>query len=369
MGTVKKKKPPVKKAAAKPRAAASAKPKKSPPKKAPAKKAPTKQGVRSQESEVRMNRPPARGTGGGSKKAPVAKKSAALDFSALPPESLRSYEKTICLACVLDVFTRHLQMALRTAWLEIRRYEPPVNELHEGAFERPYFRDEDACPYCGAGSKWHARLRIARIESGKATDAARRALVKSLPSWEGQVVVLEEKATQQHAFFEWLDKISAGFDLDNPVWLRDASLHYLSRIEPKVDWNEQFRGIHMIRRSRRLTEGWESDGGRLFLSPMLFDELLLVQYLVSRSQKAGGLTLEGRYTLPELFVRLRSSGYLRHAGVEGLSPSDTLEALLERLSGGEGSLKFYFIVDRRQYLEKAKDLKETKPPRAKRATS
>ena len=32
---------------------------------------------------------------------------------------------------------------------------------------------------------------------------------------------------------------------------------------------------------------------------MLFDELLLVQYLVSRSQLAGGLTLERRYTLPE----------------------------------------------------------------------
>lgn len=300
-------------------------------------------------------------------KKSVPKKALALDLSAFPPESVRSYEKTICLACVLDVFTRHLGMALRTAWLEIRRYEPPLNELHEGAFERPYFRDEAACPYCAAGAKWHARLRIARIESGKATDSARRALTKSLPSTENQFLVLEEKATQQHAFFEWLDKISAGFDdLDNPIWLRDVSLHYLSRIDPKTDWNEAFRGIHMIRRSKRLSEGWENDGGRLYLAPMLFDELLLVQYLVSRSQKAGGLTLEGRYTLPELFVRLRNSGYLHHASVEGLTPSDTLEALLERLSGGESSLKFYYIVDRRAYLEKAKALKDTKPPRPKR---
>jgi len=297
------------------------------------------------------------------------KKSAPLDLSAFPPESVRSYEKTVCLACILDVFTRHLKMALRTAWLEIRRYEPPINELQEDAFERPYFREGEACPYCAAGSKWHARLRIARIESGKATDAARRALVKSLPSSEGQFLVLEEKATQQHAFFEWLDKISAGFDLDDPAWLRAASLHYLGRVQPKTDWNEAFEGIHAIRRSRRLTDGWEKDAGRLFLAPMLFDELLLVQYLVSRSQKAGGLTLEGRFTLPELFVRLRNSGYLRHAGVEGLSPSDTLEALLERLSGGEGALKFYYIVDRREYVDQAKAMKETKPPRPKRAAS
>jgi hypothetical protein len=338
VAAVRKTKPPVRKAAAKTPAAAS--PKK---KSAPAKKAPTK------------------------KSAP--KKPAPLDLSTFPPESVRSYEKTICLACVLDVFTRHLKLALRTAWLEIRRYEPPVNELQAEAFERPYFAEGTECPYCGAGSKWHARLRIARVESGKATDAARRALVKSLPSADGQFVVLEEKATRQHAFFEWLDQISAGFDLDNPVWLRNASLHYLSRIEPKVDWHEQFQGVHMIRRSRRLSEGWETDAGRMFLAPMLFDEVLLVQYLVSRSQKAGGLTLEGRYTLPELFVRLRNSGYLRHAGVEGLSPSDTLEALLERLSGGEGALKLYYIVDRREYLEKGRALKESKAPRAKTKSS
>jgi hypothetical protein len=299
------------------------------------------------------------------KRSVPSKKSAPLDLSAFPSESVRSYEKTICLACVLDVFTRYLKLALRTAWLEIRRYEPPVNELHQVAFERPYFDAGEACPYCAAASRWHARLRIARIESGKATDAARRALVKSLPSTENQFLVLEEKATQRHAFFEWLDQISAGFDLDNPIWLRDVSLHYLSRIEPKVAWGEQFDGVHMIRRSRRLAEGWEKDAGRLFLAPMLFDELLLVQYLVSRSQKSGGLTLEGRFTLPELFVRLRNSGYLRQAGVEALSPSDTLEALLERLSGGAGSLKFYYVVDRREFLEKAKALKDKKAPKPK----
>jgi hypothetical protein len=175
--------------------------------------------------------------------------------------------------------------------------------------------------------------------------------------------VVEEKATHRHAFFEWLDKVTAALDFENPVWLRDISLHYLGRREPKVNWLEQFGAIHAIRRSKRLTEGWEEESGRLFLAPMLFDELLLVQYLVSRSQKAGGLTLEGRYTLPELFVRLRNAGYLRHVGVETSNPSDALEALLEYLSGGESSLKYYYIVDRRDYLAKAKALEGTKAPK------
>ena len=71
------------------------------------------------------------------KKAPPKKspEPQPLDLSALPQESVSSYEKSICLACVLDVFTRHLKLALRTAWLEIRRYEPPVAELQLGALD------------------------------------------------------------------------------------------------------------------------------------------------------------------------------------------------------------------------------------------
>jgi hypothetical protein len=194
----------------------------------------------------------------------------------------------------------------------------------------------------------------------------RRELVKSLPKSDDQFLILEEKATQQHAFFEWLDKISMGLDLDDPGWLRDVSRHYLSRKEPKEDWQSAFDGIHSIRRSRRIEHGWEVDQGRLFLSPMLFDELLLVQYLISRSHKAGGRTLEGRYTVFELFVRLRNSGYLRSVGVKAQNAGDALEELLNHLSGGETSLKFYHIVDRREFLDKVKSVRLLKPPKPKK---
>ena len=225
---------------------------------------------------------------------------------------------------------------------------------------RPYVTGQtykEPCPYCGAASKWIARLPIYRIESGKATDVLRRELVKSLSKKDDSFVVLEQKATQQHAFFEWLESISKQLDLDDPRWIRDVSRHYLSRKEPKVDWQLEFERAHSIRRSRRLEEGWEADNGRLFLAPMLFDELLLVQYLVSRSHRAGGLTWEGRYTLPELFYRLRHSGYLRAVEVRAPNPGDALEQLLVHLSGGEGALRLYYIIDRRELLEGAKGLK------------
>ena len=302
-----------------------------------------------------------------SKEAPAKKTGfAALDFSKFPAESITHGERWICLACIWEVFTRHMGLAPRTAMSEIKRYTPSIEELGAQLATRPYFVPGDLkspCPYCGSAPKWHARMPCHRIESGKATDAARRELLKSLPQSAGQFMVLEHKSTQQEAFFDWLEKISKQIDLENPNWLRDVSLHYLSRKEPKGDWLEQFRRIHSIRRSRRLEEGWEVDSGRLFLAPELFDELLLVQYLVSRSHLAGGLTLERRYTLPELWHRLRNSGYLRAVGVTANNPSDAFEQLLEYLSGGDASIRFYYVVDRRAFLETAKLLSTAKPKR------
>ena len=272
-------------------------------------------------------------------------------------------ERGICLACVWEVFTRHWKLAPKTALAEIKRYTPALSELNAVTMARPYLAvqsSKDPCPYCGAAAKWIARMPVYRIESGKATDVQRRALVKSLSKKADAFAILEQKATQQHAFFEWLESISKQLDLDDPAWIRQVSLHYLSRKEPKVDWRAEFDRTHSIRRSRRLEHGWEVDNGRLFLEPVLFDELLLVQYLVSRSHRAGGLTLEGRYTLPELYRRLRHSGYLRTVGVEAGNAGDALEELLAHLSGGGGALRFYFIIDRRDLLEGAKALQSAK---------
>jgi hypothetical protein len=291
-----------------------------------------------------------------------------LDLSPFPPESTTVLERWICLACVLDVFTRHLHLAPRTAHLEIKRYTPSIVELYALDIARPWFvnqPNQNFCPYCASPPKWHTRFLVYRIESGKATDALRRELVKSLPQSDNQFAVLEEKATSQHAFFEWLDKISTGLDLEDPVWLHDVCRHYLGRKEPKTDWKAHFGQIRSIRRSRRLETGWEIDNSRLFLAPNLFDELLVVQYLVSRSHKAGGLTLEGRYTLHEFFSRLRRGGYLRALDINAQNPADALEQLVTYLGGGESAIKFYHVVDRRDFLETVKGLKLVTPPKSK----
>src|SRR5262245_6648275 len=162
------------------------------PRSKPAAKAKSAKAVPTKAKKPAANRPAVT-------KRKVAKKIQPLDLSAFPPESINSSERWICLACVSDVFERHMNLAPRTAQREIKRYTPSIAELYAPTPTRPWFipqPKQKVCPYCGSSSKWLAQLHTFRIESGKATDALRRGLLKSLPQSDNQFAILEEKATQ-----------------------------------------------------------------------------------------------------------------------------------------------------------------------------
>ncbi|HEY1403307.1 MAG TPA: hypothetical protein VGB05_04210, partial [Pyrinomonadaceae bacterium] len=192
------------------------------------------------------------------------------------------------------------------------------------------------------------------IEGGKATDAPRRALVKSLPKAEEQFTMLETRSTKRDLFFSWLDALGRELDFTNDAWLITVTRHMLERKEPKTNWGEIFAYVRAVRRSQRLPEGWEHEGARLYLSPPLYADALLIQYLVSRSQAHGGVTFEGRLTLIELVRRLRYSGQLEAQGITERDQFEVLEQLIERLTGGTTAAKLYFLIDRRDFLEKVK---------------
>ena len=288
---------------------------------------------------------------------PAATKKRELDLSAFPPGTVTAYTRLVCLACIFDLFTTQMRLAPRTAYSEIKRHAPTVAELTAPVPARPYFDSAEKhprCPYCDAAKRWHARLDTYRIEGVKATDAPRRALVKALPKADEQFLLIEVRSTRRAVFFEWLDALGRTLDFADEAWLIQATRAYLERTEPKTDWAEVFGGVRAVRRSQRLTEGWEREGARLFLAPPLYHAALLVQYLVSRSQAHGGLTMDGRLTLHELVRRLRHGGYLTAHDISGGDQFEVLEKLIEGLTGGDAPAKLYHIVDRRDFLDKVK---------------
>lgn len=283
-----------------------------------------------------------------------------LEWDDFPAGSVYEYSTLLCLACIFDIFTKQLGVAPRTAYSEIKRHAPTVEELISRDPQRPYFHSEEKhprCPYCDSAKRWHARLTTHRIEGGKTTDAARRALVKKLPKADEQFQVVEKKSTARAVFFGWLDDLGRELDFDDEhAWMMGATRAYLERREPKTDWSEVFEGLRQVRRSQRVEEGWERDGNRLFLAPTIYNDVLLVQYLVSRSHRHGGRTFEGRLTLPELVRRMRYSGHLEAHGITDRDQFDVLEQLVESITGGDQTVKLHYVVDRRDLLEKVKDV-------------
>ena len=258
-----------------------------------------------------------------------------LDLSAVPPASITEYTSLVCLACIFDIFTRHLGLAPRSAFSEIRKHTPTIDELTGRIAMRPYFDSDEKrphCPYCGSAPRWLAHFETYCIEGGKSTDAARRALLKKLPKSREQFVVFEKKSDSRAVFFEWLDTVGRNIDFSDESWLFETTRMYLERREPKTNWDEPFEDLRDVRRSSRLAEGWERVGARLFLAPQLYAEAILIQYLVSRSHTHGGMTLEGRLTLMELIRRLRYTGYLDQIGIIERESGEIFEKLIDHLA-------------------------------------
>jgi len=281
-----------------------------------------------------------------------------LDFTDFPPGSVTEYTTLVCLACIFDIFTKQIGLAPRSAYTEIKRYSPTVEELTSRKAVRPFFDSDEKhprCPYCNAAKRWHARLDTHCIEGGKTTDIPRGKLVKAIDKKKDQFEVIELKSDRRSAFFDWLDTLRITLDLNEQAWLLEATKAYLERKAPKEKWIEVFGGLRAVRPSSRLEDGWERDGSRLFLAPPLYNESLLVQYLVSRSHEHGGRTLEGRLTLMELIRRMRKGGYLAAHNIEATDQFEILEKLLDEVAGS-GQLKLYYIVDRREFLEKVKSV-------------
>lgn len=288
---------------------------------------------------------------------PGAQQKKEFDLSVFPPGSATEYSTIVCLSCTFDIFTKQIGLAPRTAYSEIKKYSPTVAELTAATASPPFFDSEEKkprCPYCNAAQRWHARFATLRIEGDKVTDVARRKLIKSLPQKDGQYQVIETKSDKRASFFDWLDTLGQSLEIDDAHWLLESTRDYLMRREPKTDWVSEFESVRTVRRSQRLSEGWTREGGRLFLAPETYSEVLIVQYLVSRSHVHGGQTLEGRLTLQELIRRLRYGGYLEAQGIVAGDQFEILERVIEKISGGAGKVKLYHIVDRRDFLEKVK---------------
>jgi hypothetical protein len=273
------------------------------------------------------------------------------------PESLLS-ERTVkvCLKCGFDLMTKQLGLARRTAYTEMRKFAPASADFRR-QLERPLFTGSPRkvrCPYCDAAKRWIATIRLLGIDEHREARKNIRPLLTALKTKPEEYITLKENRSAVDVFSDWLERTSLGLDFEGEMWLRDAAIAYLQRREPMADWSDA-ENINHIFLSRRLDEGWERVGNRLYLSPALYGDVLVVQYLIGRTHLHGALTFEGRLTPFEFFHRLRRLGYLEKRGIAANDPGSLLEAAIEALAA-VGEIKPRYVIDRTDYLKQLKTL-------------
>ena len=76
-------------------------------------------------------------------------------------------------------------------------------------------------------------------------------------------------------------------------------------------------GVERVQVSRQIAGDWQHEKRWLYVSPVLYGDVLLIQHLLSRSHLHGGRTFEGRLTLQEFMKRLRRIGYFEARQIKG----------------------------------------------------
>jgi len=286
-----------------------------------------------------------------------------ISFDSIPTSAISRTTIKICLKCAFDVFTKQLNLTLRTAYSELKKHVPEEDDITGAATSRPHFFDApgvDHCPYCNGPKRWFAAFHAIRIDAHSSFEKERKKLWTALRKSADRYTIWKLERTQMQIFSEWLERLNRSVTFEDDRWLLEAAVSYIKRSAPSNDWNSLLsNGVLRVQLSRKEEANWRYQDRWLYVLPALYGDVIMVQHLISRSHQHGGQTFEGRLTFQELIGRLRRIGYF---DAKGIKANDTYEAFEQAIAGlvDSGPSAVYYAVDRKDYLEKLKSVYEKK---------
>jgi len=269
----------------------------------------------------------------------------------------------LCLKCAFDFFTRQLKLAPRTAYSELKKHVPGESDFTGAATSRPHFFEEpdvDRCPYCNASKRWFARFKAFRIDSHPCVEKERKKLWSALKKDPERFALWTHHRTPTEIFSEWLERLKRRSNLDSDEWLIPAAVEAVQHRHPSTDLDSAVQtGVKRVQISRQLDTEWNYSDGWLYVTPEAYGDILLIQYLISRSHLHGGRTLEGRLTLQELMTRLKRIGYFEAKEIQFTDLYQTLEESVDKLVAS-GPTAVYYAVDRADYMKQLRAVYDKK---------
>lgn len=286
-----------------------------------------------------------------------------INFDALPQSAISVSALNICLKCAFDFFTKQLRLAPRTAYTELKKHVPEESDFTGASTARPhFFPDEEVthCPYCNGAKRWFARFDAIRIDAHPSFEKERKKLWAALKKDADRFTLWTPNRTQMQIFSEWLERLKRRIDFDDNSWLLEVAIEHIKRAFPSKNWEEVLaEGVRRVQLSRQVEGGWHYESSKLYVTPEVYGDALMVQHLLSRAHHHGGRTFEGRLTLQEMMGRLRRIGYFEARGIETRDPYEAFEQAIASIvaAGADG---VYYAVDRSDYLKQLKTVYEKK---------
>jgi hypothetical protein len=284
-------------------------------------------------------------------------------FRSIPVSAISETTLKICLKCAFELFTKQLNMPLRTSYIELKKHVPEETDFSGASTARPHFfepEDGDRCPYCGGTKRWFAEFRAIRIDEHASFEKQRKKIWTALKKETDRYSLWKPDRTQMQIFSEWLERLNRKTDFEEDGWLLNVALEYIKRSAPSAELDQALAlGVRRVQLSRQVVGDWDYQNEWLFVSPRLYGDVLMVQHLISRSHLHGGRTFEGRLTLQELIGRLRRMGYFETRGIQTRDPYEAFEeAVVAIVASGPSAV--YYAVDRSSYIERLKTVYEKK---------
>jgi hypothetical protein len=293
----------------------------------------------------------------------AVRKKAEVSFDLIPRSLVFEVTLTLCLKCAFDFFTRQLKLSPRTAFSELKKHVPEESDFTGASTSRPHFFEGpgvDHCPYCNAAKRWFARFKATRIDQHPSIEKDRKKLWTALRKEPERFAVWTHPKTPSEIFSEWLDRLKRRSSLEDDEWLIPVAIEAVQRNHPSASLDSAIQaGVKRVQISRQLDDDWSFADGWLYVAPAAYGDILLTQYLISRSHLHGGRTFEGRLTLQELMSRLRRIGYFEARGIKFSDLYQTLEQSVDNLIAS-GPTAVYYAVDRGDYLRQLKTVYDKK---------
>jgi hypothetical protein len=290
-------------------------------------------------------------------------KKSAVSFDTIPRSAMSVSTLDICLKCAFDLFTKQLKLAPRTAYSELKKHVPEQTDFTGASTIRPHFSESDEtrhCPFCNAAKRWFAQFKAIRIDEHQSFVKERKKLWTSLKKESDRYTLWNLERTQMQIFSEWLERLNRLVNLDDDSWLLAVAIETIKRAAPSSQWDEVLAGgVRRVQLSRQLDGDWQYENGWLYVSPLFYGDVLMVQHLLSRSHLHGGRTFEGRLTLQELMRRLRRVGYFEARAIVTYDPYEAFEQAIAKIVDS-GPSAVYYAVDRSEYLKQLKTIYEKK---------